>query len=73
MQFNKHTVVLLHAWERWAMSFTYFLPRKNAFPTIFLMLPLTFNTNYDGITVLKQSANRAMILAEIFVLRSTYM
>jgi len=31
----------------------------------FVMLPLTFNANYDGITVLKQSAYRAIILAKI--------
>ena len=29
------------------------------------MLPLSFSTDYDGITVLKQSANRAVILANI--------
>jgi len=28
------------------------------------MLPLSFNTNYDGITVLKQSASRAIILSK---------
>ena len=35
-----------------------------SFP-LFLMLPLNFNTNYDGITVVKQSANHAIILANI--------
>jgi len=29
------------------------------------MLPFSFNTNYDGIAVLKQSANRAIILAKV--------
>jgi len=29
------------------------------------MLPLSFESNYDRITVLKQSANRAVILANI--------
>ena len=46
------------------MSFTHFFPRKNAFPTI-LMLPLNFKSNDDDITVLKQSANRAINLAKI--------
>src|SRR6218665_2536677 len=54
MQFNKHAVVLLHGRERWEMPFTHFFSRKN----VFLMLPLSFNTNYDSITVLKQCANR---------------
>jgi len=31
----------------------------------FLMLTLSFNTNKDGITVLKQSTDRAIILAII--------
>jgi len=37
---------------------------RTRFP-LFLMLPLDFKSNYDGITVLKQSANRAIILAKI--------
>jgi len=64
MQFNKHAVVLLHGWDHWGMPFIHFFPRKNAFPTI-AMLPFSFNTNYDVITVFKQSANRAIILAQI--------
>jgi len=43
LQFNKHVVVLLHGQERWRMPINYFFPRKNAFPTIFLMLPLVVN------------------------------
>src|SRR6218665_3906053 len=35
--------------------------------TILLMIPLSFNTSYDGITVLKESANRAIILAKSFL------
>ena len=35
------------------------------------MLPLSFITNYDGITVLKRSANRAIISTKDFVLRSS--
>ena len=31
----------------------------------FLMLPSSFNTNYDGITVVKQIANHAIILGKI--------
>ena len=65
MQFNKHAVVLLRVLERWGMSFIHFFLRKNAFPTIFLMLPLSLGTNYDGITVLKQSVNRTITVAEI--------
>jgi len=64
MQFNKHAV-LLPGWEYWEMPFTHFFPQNNAFPTILLMLLCSFNTNYDGITVLKQSAYRAIILAKI--------
>ena len=30
-----------------------------------IVLPLSFNTNYDRVTVLKQSANRAIILAKV--------
>ena len=67
MQFNKHAVVLLHGRERWGMPFTHFFPGRMRFP-LFLMLPFSFNrpTNFDGITVLKQSANHATILAKIF-------
>jgi len=50
--------------ERWEMPFTHFFQRKNAFPTI-LTLPISFNTNYDVVTVLEQSANSAIILAKI--------
>jgi len=32
---------------------------------LFLLLPPSFNTNYDGIRVLKQSENRAIILPKI--------
>jgi len=32
------------------MKFKHFFPRKTRFP-LFLMLPLSFITNYDGITV----------------------
>ena len=42
------------------------LSAENAFPcTQLLMLLLSFNTKYDGIAVLKQSASRAIILVEI--------
>ena len=34
------------------------------FPTIFLMLPISFNY-YDGITVLMQSEDRVIILTKI--------
>src|SRR6218665_46088 len=37
---------------------------RMCFPVL-LMLPLSLNTNYDGITVRKQSAYRAIILAKI--------
>jgi len=39
--------------------------QKNALLFIFLILPLSPKTNYDGITVLKQSANCAIALAKI--------
>ena len=64
MQFNKQSVVMIRGRERCGMPLTHFFPRKNAIPTI-LMLPLSFNTNHNGITVLKQSANHAIILAKI--------
>src|SRR6218665_3798420 len=38
---------------------------RTHFP-LFLMLTLSFNTNNDGKTVLKQSANLEIILAKIF-------
>jgi len=67
MQFNEHAVVLLHGQERWRMPFTYFFLRQNAFPSrSILMLLLSFNTNYDGLTVLKQSPNRTIILSAEF-------
>src|SRR6218665_1580609 len=43
---------------------------RTRFP-LFLMLSLSFKSNYDGITVLKQSANRALILEKDLVLRSS--
>jgi len=54
---------LRHWQERCGMPFNRFLPRRNVFPTIFLF---RFKSNYDGVTVLKQSANRAVILAHTF-------
>ena len=57
MQFNKHAVVLMPGRE--------LLSAEERVSHYFLMLPLCFNTNYDGITVLKQSAYRAILLAKI--------
>jgi len=62
MQFNKHAVVLLPGREPYG---THFFPQKNAFPTI-LMLPLSFSTNFNGITDLRQNTYRAIILAKNF-------
>ena len=64
MQFNKHAgrcYMGVSVGE--CRSPTYFRGRT-LFP-LFVMLPLSFNSNYDDITVLKQSANRAIILAKI--------
>jgi len=51
--------------KRWSRrSLTSFRGRTRF--QLFLMLPLSFKNNYDGITsVLKQSANCAIILAKI--------
>jgi len=38
---------------------------RTRFPLLILMLRLSFNTNYDAITVLKQSENRAKFVAKI--------
>src|SRR6218665_512054 len=73
--FNKHAVVRVVAWARTQRNSIHSLLSagervshcfdKNAFPTI-LMLPLSFNTNYNDITALRQSTYRAIILAKIF-------
>jgi len=70
---SMHAVLLFHGRERLGMPFTHCFPRKNAFP-LFLMLPLSFKTNYDVLTVLRQSAHRAIILAKIlsYALRSGF-
>src|SRR6218665_2600868 len=54
MQFNKHAMVLnVHS----------LLSAEERVSHDFLMLPLSFNTNYDVVS--KHSANRAIILAKI--------
>jgi len=67
-----HTIAFCHAWP--ILLFGAGLAVIPLLPFIHFsqvshyvsMLPLSFNTNYDGIIVLKESANRATILAKIF-------
>jgi len=64
MQFDKQAVVLLPGRERWEYrSLTSFRGRTRF--SLFLMLPLSFNTNFDVVTVLKQSAYREIIIGKI--------
>ena len=44
------------------MPFNHFFPRQNASHYL-VMHPLSLKSSYDGITALKQSSNRAIILA----------
>src|SRR6218665_1392641 len=64
MQFNKHAVVrcCMGGNVGECRSLTSF--RRSRLVPLFLMLPLSFNTNFDGIQVLKQRGNRAIILAK---------
>ena len=64
MQLNKHAVVLLNGQERWGMSHFFF--RGETRSHYFFMFPLSLNTIYDGVTVFKQSTNRAIRLATIW-------
>ena len=64
MQFNKHAVVCcMDGNVVECRSLTSF--RGGHVSHYFLMLSLSFNINFDDITVLKQSANRAIIRAKI--------
>ena len=62
-QFNNHAVHGVVAWARTVGNAVHaFISAEERVSAILSMLPLRFNSSCDGITVLKQSANRAIIL-----------
>jgi len=62
---SMHAAVLLPGRGTLVNAVHSLLPAEERVSHYFLILPLSFNTNYDGITVLEQGAYRAIILAKI--------